>query len=86
MKEKMTIDKELAAFIKLRIETLLLQTGKTREDVAKAAKIDIATLSKKMNGYVNWKLPECISIARLFGVELSYIFLPDKLQKSIERR
>lgn len=76
MKNRNKQDEKNAASIKLKIETLMLQTGITREQIAKAAKIDVATLSKKMNGYTNWKLPECISIAQLFQVELSYIFLP----------
>lgn len=76
MKNKKKQYEESAALIKLKIETLMLQTGITREQIAKAAEIDVATLSKKMNGYTNWKLPECISIARLFQVELSEIFLP----------
>ena len=70
------VDQSLASLIKLRIETLMLQKGINREQVSKAARIDIATLSKKMNGYTNWKLPECIAIAQLFDVEISYIFLP----------
>lgn len=76
MKSKNKQSEETAALIKLKIETLMLQTGITREQIAKSADIDIATLSKKLNGYTNWKLPECISIAKLFQVELNEIFLP----------
>lgn len=76
MNGKSNIDKNLADIIRARIETLMIQKKKTREDVARAAKIDITTLSKKFNGYVNWKLPECIAIAKLFEEEMNSIFLP----------
>ena len=82
---KSKVDKELASLIKVRIETLMIQNNVSRENLAKEAGIDVATLSKKLNGYTNWKLPECIAICKFFGVEMNYIFLPLKLQKSIEK-
>ena len=75
-KEGEMMQKCNSEIIKKQVELLLLSNDKTRTDLAKAIGIDESTLSKKMNGYVDWKLPECIATANFFDKGISEIFLP----------
>lgn len=61
--------------IRKQIELLLLKQEKTRANLAEWVGFDESTLSKKMNGYVDWKLNECISVADFFNMPISEIFL-----------
>ena len=62
--------------IKKRIDLLLFELDKKRNDLAKFVGFDESTLSKKMNGYVEWKLSECVAVANFFSKTIEEIFLP----------
>lgn len=80
------VDKELAEKIRIKIKNLMFEKNCSNEDVAKCARINVVTFNRKMNGISNWKLSECISIALFFNKTVEEIFLPEKLQKSIEQQ
>ena len=79
-KEGEEMQKCNSEIVKKKIELLLLSNDLSRSDLAKAIGIDESTLSKKMNGYVDWKLSECISTSKFLGKAISEIFLSNELQ------
>ena len=59
---------------KSKIKALLYEKNITQSECAKKLGIAVSTLNRKLNGECDWKLNECIMLAKLLETPVEEIF------------
>jgi len=57
-----------------KIKALLYEKNITQSECAKKLGIAVSTLNRKLNGECDWKLNECIMLAKLLETPVEEIF------------